>query len=199
MRRILKPLDTALIVAIAAALCLLVNVDVTRAHPDKGCESCHVPHNAAEDTSVPLWNPDHFEDTILTDNYDSPTLQADMSGGITGPSKLCLSCHDGTYHAVADHATISSLATSHPVSFVYDEALVLADQEARPNDFQGLKMPDELDAGVLARDGKMHCTSCHDVHASAPAEPDLRWAYQNNWATGETDINANFCRNCHNQ
>lgn len=56
------------------------------------CVFCHTPHNAAPKT--PLWNKQITEGTnyIL---YSSDTMVAQMRQP-TGPTRLCLSCHDGT-------------------------------------------------------------------------------------------------------
>ena len=191
MRRLLSSIQAPLIVATLAGLGVLGSVEVSQAHPDYGCDSCHVPHNAAADQAVPLWNPEHTT-TTLTGNYTSPTMQADTSGGVDGASKLCLSCHDGTHpHVDADH-TIASLETSHPVSFVYDQALATADGE--------LVDPTTLASDILDINSKMQCTSCHDVHATAAASPNLRWPYENAFGPGGfIGNNAAFCRNCHNK
>ena len=58
---------------------------------DRICVFCHTPHNAYPQT--PLWNkglkPVNYE------LYSSSTMNATPSLP-TGPSRLCLSCHDGT-------------------------------------------------------------------------------------------------------
>jgi hypothetical protein len=189
MRLFKGPIHTTFIAAAVVGLCVLGSVSVTQAHPDYGCDSCHVPHNAAADQAVPLWNPEHTT-TTLTGNYTSPTMQGDTSGGVDGASKLCLSCHDGTHpHIDADHS-IAALETTHPVSFVYDQALATADGE--------LVDPTTLASDILDVNSKMQCTSCHDVHATAAAAPNLRWAYANAYgASGFIGNNAAFCRNCH--
>src|SRR5262245_61255919 len=55
------------------------------------CIFCHTPHNASP--AAPLWNRANPESHYRI--YSSSTTQArvDQPGG---PSKLCLSCHDGT-------------------------------------------------------------------------------------------------------
>ncbi|MCC6679658.1 MAG: hypothetical protein IT445_02040 [Phycisphaeraceae bacterium] len=177
-----------MLTAFAAGLVGLVWAGSALAHPEYGCESCHVPHNADADPAVPLWNPDHTT-TTLTDHYASPTMDATV-GSVDGASKLCLSCHDGTYpHVDAEH-TIAALANSHPVSFVYDQQLATDDGE--------LVDPTTLASDILDVNSKMQCTSCHDVHATAAASPNLRWPYENSFANGATAFNnAAFCRNCH--
>lgn len=182
-------------------------VNTADAHPDYGCASCHVPHAAAADQAVPLWNPDHTT-TVLTTNYSSDTMDAATSAP-DGASKLCLSCHDGSYsHVDDDHSFASSarptgnlggLETSHPISFVYDAALAAADGE--------LVDPTTLPSDILDANSKMQCTSCHDVHGTSVADipddpttgtdesvnqPNLRWPYYSGYG-----VTAAFCRNCH--
>lgn len=177
-------------------------------HSTRSCESCHVPHNAHEQTGVttqvPLWNPAHVDGAGLTGFYTSSTLDADTSGGPDGASKLCLSCHDGTYasvsasHQIGEDKALGPLSGMHPISFVYDAALVALDDE--------LKDPSELPRDVLDGLGKMQCTSCHDIHSTAIQGKStsvegvnqhnghyLRWA----WTTGSTNRKAEFCQNCH--
>src|SRR5512140_2625822 len=56
------------------------------------CVFCHTPHNAAP--LSPLWNKD-LEPQVYT-VYASSTLKAGPLPQPSGPTKLCLSCHDGT-------------------------------------------------------------------------------------------------------
>ena len=187
------------------AICLVtwgVAASTAQAHPDYGCNGCHVPHAAAADKSVPLWNPQHTT-TTLTGKYTSDTMDATTSAP-DGASKLCLSCHDGSYdHITTEHAFgsgngMGTLATNHPISFVYDSALASADGE--------LVDPTTLAKDVLDANSKMQCTSCHDIHGTETGDvtddpntakdetvssPNLRWNYYGRAAT------ASFCRNCH--
>ena len=56
------------------------------------CVFCHTPHNATPES--PLWNRE-LEPQIYT-VYASPTLRAGALPQPFGPTKLCLTCHDGT-------------------------------------------------------------------------------------------------------
>jgi hypothetical protein len=158
-------------------------------HSDWGCAWCHVPHNAMDDKAVPLWAP-YRDSTSLTDFYASPTMDA-TAGQVDGASKLCLSCHDGVQNYVYPSLIINDLAHSHPVSFVYDSSLAVADGE--------LVDPTTLPPGVLDANAKLQCTSCHDVHAGYAAVPFLRWPYENTIDdSGVPSLNnAAFCRYCH--
>src|SRR5262245_245197 len=55
------------------------------------CIFCHTPHNAEPQT--PLWN--HESSRTYYRIYKSSTTNARIRQP-SGPSKLCLSCHDGT-------------------------------------------------------------------------------------------------------
>ena len=112
-----------------------------------------------------------------------------------GASKMCLSCHDGTFTGVesehvfgtAPEAGAGSLTASHPVSFVYDQNLASTDGQ--------LQNPDTLEPGVLDVNSKMQCTSCHEVHDNGlDTEDALRWQYNSDLGSG---VSATFCRHCH--
>lgn len=136
------------------------------------CIFCHAPHRTSG--QPPLWNREDSRAAYLV--YDSPTLQAG-TGQPTGTSRLCLSCHDGTIALGAvfsepeeiqfqggtvflppGHTLLETdLSDDHPVSFVYDDVLALADGE--------LKMPSALPTSLpLDHLGRMQCSSCHDAH-----------------------------------
>lgn len=129
------------------------------------CIFCHTPHSATSDG--PLWN--HQMSSAVYEPYKSDTLKATV-GQPTGSSRLCLSCHDGTVALGMIHSRSSEIAMTsdtlsmntdlsgdHPVSFVYDKALVTADGSLRD--------PATLPPDVrLDSDSEMQCTSCHDPH-----------------------------------
>ena len=130
------------------------------------CIFCHTPHNAEPET--PLWNrrlkPVNY---VL---YSSSTMRATM-GQPTGPSRLCLSCHDGTValgavripeRGLEIYGRISRLSPGyigtilsddHPVSFLYWASL--------PNPELAPEPPSDL---LFYGGGEMHCTTCHDAH-----------------------------------
>ena len=58
---------------------------------DRICVFCHTPHNATPFS--PLWNKE-LKPMVYT-LYESSTLSA-VPTQPSGPSRLCLSCHDGT-------------------------------------------------------------------------------------------------------
>ena len=138
------------------------------------CIFCHTPHNARSDIPY-LWNRSDTTQNYIT--YESSTLHATV-GQPTGASKLCLSCHDGT---IALGALVSrqeeipfaggirfmpegqtklgtDLSDDHPVSFVYDSALAIANGE--------LLDPSVLQPEVrLDNNNQLQCTACHDPHS----------------------------------
>jgi predicted CXXCH cytochrome family protein len=133
------------------------------------CVFCHTPHNATPRS--PLWNRE-LEPRVYQ-VYASPTLRAGPLPQPSGPTKLCLSCHDGTVAmgAVLNPAggiqmagggllpggSLSNfgldLSGHHPVSFPYQNAL--------PNTELASSPPPEL---VYGGQDEVHCTTCHDSH-----------------------------------
>lgn len=130
------------------------------------CIFCHTPHNAAPRT--PLWN--KALEPVNYIAYSSSTL-ASRPGQPSGPSRLCLSCHDGTVAlgavlqpreglAMTGEITPARssylgtyLADDHPVSFSYYDAL--------PNPELSPSPPLDL---LLYGNGIVHCSTCHDPH-----------------------------------
>jgi predicted CXXCH cytochrome family protein len=163
------------------------NLSITGPGPVKSdaeeevCIFCHAPHGARTDVPY-LWNRASSVEEYIT--YTSSTLRAgDLVGGKrrvgqpTGASAMCLSCHDGTIAlgAVVSRPEISfpihyrfmpedrpgyigtDLSGDHPVSFVYDDELVAANN--------GQLVPPSSLAGVtLDAYGMLQCTACHDPH-----------------------------------
>jgi hypothetical protein len=139
------------------------------------CLPCHTPHHAnIEVSNSPLWN--HQLSTSTYTLYSSSTLNA-FPGQPDGKSKLCFSCHDGTV-AIENHSGITTgnhfttwgnvstdLRDDHPISFLYDAALAQADGQLYDpaTTLSGLGGTIEED---LLDNGRMECTSCHDVHIS---------------------------------
>lgn len=136
------------------------------------CIFCHAPHNARTGGG-PLWNKN--DPAAPYTLYSSSTLNAAV-GQPDGTSIMCLSCHDGTIalgSVVSSPSVISfggittlpagstnlgtNLSDDHPVSFLYNAALVAANGQLRQP--ASITQPVSLD-----RNNKMQCTSCHDAH-----------------------------------
>ncbi len=136
------------------------------------CIFCHTPHNGAPQT--PLWNRENPRTHYRI--YRSSTTDARIDQP-TGPSKMCLSCHDGsmalgnvlsrplTHPIMMTARTIppgtadlsNDLSDDHPIGFRYDRALSNADPQIRPPEVISSKLP-------LGTHQEMHCTTCHDPH-----------------------------------
>lgn len=169
------------------------------------CVFCHTPHNT--NPAAPLWN--HELSGAVYTPYGSNTLAAAAPGQPTGTSKLCLSCHDGTValggvqnlpfgHQTpgvisglesallgTDAANLGTdLRNDHPVSFLYDAALVGTNPElVSPAALTGKIKPDSS--------GQLQCASCHDPHS----ETNPKFLH-----TGYTDAGgygSPLCRTCH--
>ncbi len=149
------------------------------------CVVCHTPHNA--DTTVveaPLWN--HAITAVSFAMYTSPTFDATQDAQPTGSSKLCLSCHDGVTAIDSFGGNVGTivmpngnkavgrnadLTDDHPISILYDAALATTD----PGLFDptatsvtigvgGTHTRTGTVASLMTPNGKVQCSSCHDVH-----------------------------------
>ncbi len=168
---------------------------------DRICVFCHTPHHAQVpseennwgDDYKPLWN--RPDSTITYTMYTSQTITHSDRDNIhrapTGPSKLCLSCHDGsiaidsfsgnymgTHYLVGDDfgenqiTGVDSLHNDHPISFVWDDTLTnndgeLVDPETTLSPAHtGKTLQQDLlwETGKGTGVYKLECSSCHDVH-----------------------------------
>lgn len=122
----------------------------TGATDGRTCAYCHTPHHAIVDPDIasynPLWSHELTNGTFT--GYKSPTLTAGAlaaaSDPLIGPSRLCMSCHDGVI-AVDQHygsaiknivknsgdtwggidvgdAEGTTLTNDHPIGFDFDVA-----------------------------------------------------------------------------
>lgn len=157
------------------------------------CIVCHTPHNSKPIAGAPLWN--RTDTTAVFSLYSSPSLLS-TPGQPSGPTRLCLGCHDGTValenfggttggtNFVTGWGLIgTNLSNDHPVSIVYDTALASA-SNGRLRDpaatQSGLGGTIQLD---MLRSGKLECVSCHNPHGGVnnngymllkwPADPPL--------------------------
>ena len=113
----------------------------------RSCVFCHTPHNAnAAVANGPLWN---RNDTALNGTAYGWVAPANfpiaITDPLTGASRLCMSCHDGSVAVdshgsnqstagalklgAANHAYVRDLTVTHPIGFTYDSAVA-----ARPGE-----------------------------------------------------------------
>lgn len=141
---------------------------VAEARGEEICVYCHTPHSAVARRG--LWS--RALPSVNYKLYESSTTEAELQQP-TGSSRLCLSCHDGRVASdsggrgprsrapavrVEGAAVLGTdLSDDHPISFVYDTALVTRRREL----VEPRGVPPEV---KLDDNGQMQCTSCHDPH-----------------------------------
>jgi cytochrome c peroxidase len=112
------------------------------------CVFCHTPHNAVVQGAnaterLPLWNKTVSVATYQPYQWASPDNLTEIGAigdPLVGPSRLCVTCHDGSI-AVDTHGPAATqsgtlflsgnraigiganLETTHPIGFSYDDAL----------------------------------------------------------------------------
>ena len=103
---------------------------------DQVCKYCHVPHNPQ--INAPLWSRNGNPATV-TAYTNAASMNATPSTTPGATTAMCLNCHNAapvaqTVASISLGATISTsaqigtdLTNDHPVSFLYDSALVAAD------------------------------------------------------------------------
>ena len=194
-----------------------------QAQPDYGrqtqiCIFCHTPHNSAAQTA--LWNRVATQKATPFGHYSSTTLRIDdpsikgtsLYGEPNGVSRLCLSCHDGVtalgavltgsqidFPATKDKANALDMATHHPVSFVYNQAVLNYIKQDATKNTQGYQIPATNNAANvrLDRQGRMQCTSCHDPHQNQ-SDDNVVTPF---WVTGPVggdNAHDSVCKTCHN-
>ncbi len=133
------------------------------------CLPCHTPHNAAVSGEAGvLWNHAETAETFV--------MFSSTAGQPEGPSKLCLSCHDGvtaldnyggtggTGIVMSGEAALGTdLSNDHPIGIEYPTA--------RPAEFND---PSTFAPGIGGGPGvslvtinsvqRVECVSCHNVH-----------------------------------
>ncbi len=153
---------------------------------DESCIFCHSPHNAKTDNGVaipPLWY--HTMSTANYTTYTSPTLKQTALQP-RGPSKLCLSCHDGSVaidsfgnnsgsNFITGSANVgANLADDHPISIRWDHATFKA---GTCSNCHGGGMHNMTYTGLpfygTAGNKYLECGTCHEPHNKYPQYPKM--------------------------
>jgi hypothetical protein len=132
------------------------------------CKPCHVNEGtpSTQISTILLWN--QQKSGIVFNLYSSSGL----SGVPGGNSKLCLSCHDGIVGSEIhdddnpdEGQNHKNMMVNHPVSVTYNDKL--------PGNRMRLNDPEIHETGLggtiatdMLRNGKVECTSCHDIHVA---------------------------------
>ncbi len=186
------------------------------------CVFCHTPHNA-QPGGGPIWarwptDPSGWAAYTWAAPSNNAILQ--ITDPLVGPSRLCMSCHDGV-NAIDAHGTNmigygvfknKDLSNTHPIGFSYDDAMnVRGGMELVDKDqYLPTSITVSETAGVynqVARNGSrkvsdvlyqgkiMTCSSCHEVHNCANVKPDPGHSYNYLlWAKLEQSL---ICLSCH--
>lgn len=169
------------------------------------CIFCHIPYASgalSDMADSPNWNRASSEVVSFTPysngsikpNNPSHRMSGDVSRGPGPVSKFCLGCHDGVtainrYGSLTGNVYISDsykvgkngvLSNHHPIGFVYAAVI---DDEINPSATLGGHPVEEL-----LSDGRMECTTCHDVHNKGNSGEKLLWT---------SDRNSGLCCGCH--
>ncbi|KAF0218287.1 MAG: cytochrome c family [Geobacteraceae bacterium] len=197
-------------------------------HNTEICIFCHTPHHSNQ--QGPLWN--RSDTTTTFGRYSSATLiirknAAAQYGEPTGSSRLCLSCHDGVTALgvvlsevlpinMGPNDRITGIALfdankiktgHHPISFVYNDAVLGAIQADPVKSLQTYRLP-TLAEVKLDSSTQMQCTTCHNPHQNQSTEeayitpPNVGRKIAPFWVYGATGSAVSdrdtVCLNCHN-
>ena len=170
------------------------------------CLPCHVPQKTMT-LPDPLWNLNLATQTyIMYGRTFHPAEGKVENSHPDGITKKCLSCHDGIIAPEAYGSNTGGLSfrfdrdftgiipdNNHPVSFIYDTALVakysdLYDPSTRLSGVAG-------SSGTISADmlfsNRVECSSCHDVH-NTRAVPGTKLLVKD--SAGSV-----LCLTCHNK
>lgn len=178
------------------------------------CKFCHTPHNTASTGQTaynPLWNRTQSTQNFLPyvgiekNDYmtepdyitQSPSLDAVINPAdmMDGPSRLCMSCHDGTvaidsysgkmgsFTPTANNVVLApadvngagdnggNLMDDHPIGFSYKQVAAVDPYIRQPNaNISWIPAGDRKCTTIselLYKGDKLTCASCHDVHNTA--------------------------------
>jgi len=176
------------------------------------CAFCHTPHHALDDSAadyLPLWSHELTSQTFT--DYTSITFDGaghQASDTLTGPSRLCMSCHDGAV-AVDQHYGMpgtdvrsgdswgeigvgagGDLSNDHPIGFDYTAVAGVVDDEIRLATTPVSNPSVDTIADLLWDGTWMTCASCHDVHNTDANEDYFLYNQQ---------ANSDICLTCHDK
>jgi predicted CXXCH cytochrome family protein len=196
--------QTLLVLCLLAATATVIQAGISGSKHDfsgKGwgtneiCIFCHTPHNAKTVTgyntgSAPLWN--HMVTSATYTLYSSSTLKQTPLQP-RGPSKLCLSCHDGTVaidslgnqngtHFATGTANLgTNLSDDHPISIYWNHQTGQTTcgncHSLHPSGYIGLPFYSRY----------LECATCHEPHNRGPEIKMLRKAL----------VGSAICLHCH--
>lgn len=133
------------------------------------CNSCHPASGSAgtqSDAGQPRWN-------AASRATASFLVYANVQVETGSPSRLCLSCHDGTVSRALHLPRIGAdmdPAAGHPVGVQYAVATGL---DSGPHSLRSPMSPSGLGGSIdedLLVGGRLECTSCHERH-QGPGRP----------------------------
>jgi predicted CXXCH cytochrome family protein len=165
---------------------------------DEVCIFCHTPHNAiASVGNSPLWNQRTSAATYTL--YGSPTSK-EAAGQPRAPSKLCLSCHDGTIavgsfggrtgmHFVAGAVNLGTdLSNDHPISVYWNHQTLAVSSSFNclGCHFSLFGLPTPAD-NLPFYDRRVECPTCHEPHDQGLGGRMLR----------KTMNQSSLCMHCH--
>jgi hypothetical protein len=91
------------------------------------CAFCHTPHHGLVDPTgeqQPLWSHQYSAYVNNYTSYQSPTLQANIVDPLLGPSRLCMSCHDGVVAADQHYGGIQTGSNARLLSGGWNGAAI---------------------------------------------------------------------------
>lgn len=202
------------------------------------CAYCHTPHHAIKvgETAangadfLPLWS--HAVSNVTYTPYASATFTslggASMAGDpLTGPSRLCMSCHDGltavdNYYGLTNGHVMQPKAgnfasnpvingdgnTNHPLGFAMVDVIPGYGGATHPdtNSILALTTTSKYKTGLtdsvnvvdrLYNTAIMTCSSCHDVHNTLNKVSSQPGAA--NYLLLGSQKNSGICLSCHTQ
>jgi hypothetical protein len=209
---------------------------VAGATPDafnRACVFCHTPHNAANSDAfgtspAPLWNRNLGTVVFTPYAWVAPSNAAggfDIIDPLIGPTRLCMSCHDGSIAADShntNHAQAGSLMitgakqisdlsfATHPIGFNYDAAATARGaNELMPGTTAFItgevtQTFDTKSRGAITGtktiastmfSGFMTCASCHEVHNTNNVVPTPATKY--NYFLWAKEEGSAICLSCH--